>query len=336
MNANVLLLLALLLQGQTAPRPVHDSSALASGPAVAVLRDAILMTNAIRRQTSPGISSMEQRTELRERALETLQDALADPDAIKRIHAAEALIWNGYKAEPRRIFENALPDTRLPIRIGYWRVLAQAGDRAAWSSYTEQVRKVALDMRGPYAEFAVESLAKLGYAGRERPFMELARSGSPVMQILARWVLANSGRAEEEAYLAELFALPDARMRGVTAYALRFLKRLRPETLQKLRAVAARESRNSEGRVFLLTTLYLRDPQANRAAVKRELFRYAEQGSPEARYQALLVLGRWMEAGDLARVEPLLRDEDTDARIAAAHAILTTLTRLHKSDRQAE
>ena len=264
---------------------------------------------------------------IRRRAVEVMREAMKS-DPIKSMHAAEALIWNGYLADAVAHTQKLLPNAKPPMLIGHWRVLAQAErnprDR---KRFVDKVRDSALDPKSRHAEFAVESLAKLGYGGHDRRFVDLARKGSEVMQILARWILANSGRARDEAYLTELYSLKNSRMRGIVSYALRFLPRLRPSTLVKLREATSREPAGGEGRIFHATTIYVHDPKADRAKLKQELLKFAETGTPEEKYQALLVVGKWGRRSDLSRLEDLLSNPEADVRIAAAHAILTILRR---------
>ena len=264
---------------------------------------------------------------LRRRAVDVMRAAMKS-DPIKSMHAAEALIWNGYTADPVAHTLRLLKDAKPPMLIGHWRVLAQAQRKPRdRRRYVNKVRDAALDPKSKHAEFSVESLAKLGYGGHEPRFVDLARSGSEVMQILARWILANSGAARDEAYLTELYGLKDSRMRGIVSYALRFLPKLRPATLTKLREVAKKEPPRGEGRVFHATTLYTHDPKGDRKALKEELFRFAATGTPEEKYQSLLSVGKWADKVDLPRLEAMLTDADADVRIAAAHAILTILKR---------
>lgn len=271
--------------------------------------------------------SPTEREALRQRALSVLQAALRG-DPIQGMHAAEALVWNGYSQEVRPLYAEAARTTADPkTRVAAWRVLAQitASSRAEREKYVLKVRDFALDTHGPNAEFALESLAKLGYAGRDKPFVEQAQSGEPVMRILARWVLANSGKPQDETYLAELLDLPDARMRAVTAYALRFLKKLQPATLAHLQKRLEQEPEDAPDRFFYVITLYLHGPAAERETRKAELFRYAEKGNAEGKYQALLMLGRWADASDLPKIAPYLEAGEADTRIGAANAILTIL-----------
>ncbi len=264
---------------------------------------------------------------LRDRALEALRGAESG-DVIKSMHAAEVLAWDGYGAEVSAQYRKQLPTAAGRARVVVWRVLAQSDpDPAARSRYVRLVRDAALDTKSPDAEFDLESLAKLGYAGRETPFVELAAHGEPVMKILARWVIANSGRSHDEAYLAELLDLPDSRNRGIAAYALRFLKQLHPETIRKLEAKYEAEPASGAGRVFFVTTLYTHGPARDRQKLKRELLMYADKGNEEARYQSLLTVGRWADREDLPEFQRYLSDPDADIRIAASHAILTTLRR---------
>jgi hypothetical protein len=265
-----------------------------------------------------------EREALRQLTLEVLTASLKD-GPLQSMHAAEVLLWNGYSGEVRPFYEGAVSATEPRTLVGTWRVLAQVPDmdRKERESYVRKVRDFALDTKGPFADFALESLAKLGYAGRDQPFVDAAREGVPVMRILARWVLANSGKPRDEAYLAELLDLPEPRMRAVTAYALRFMKKLQPATVKHVQQRLQQEPPDAPDRVFYVITLYLHGPAAERSARKAELFHYAQTGNPEARYQALLMLGRWADDADLPRLDPYLNSDDADIRTGAANAILT-------------
>lgn len=282
----------------------------------------------------PGaMQSVEEHAPIRERALKTLHVAL-NGDAIKGMHAAEVLCWNGYGQEVRPVYEQAQHADVARTRLAAWRVLAQTPglDKKTRESYVLKMRDAALDTQGANADFTLESLAKLGYAGRDKPFVEAAKEGIPVMRILARWVLANSGKKEDEAYLAQLLDLPDERMRAVTAYALRFMKHLRAETVAHLQKRLAMEATDAPDRVFYFTALYWHGPAANRAVLKTELFKIADSGAstPESRYESLLRLGRWASDADLPRLEKYLDAEESDMRVGAANSILTIL---HSADR---
>ena len=75
---------------------------------------------------------------------------------------------------------------------------------------------------------------------------------------------------------------PEPRMRAVTAYALRFMKKLQPATLKHVQERLQKEPLDAPDRVFYVITLYLHGPAAERSARKAELFHYAETGNPEA------------------------------------------------------
>jgi hypothetical protein len=264
---------------------------------------------------------------LRQRAVATLRAALTDSQGTGNVHAAEVQLWDGYPQGVNALFEKKLATAKDPQRILIWRVLAQSSKPSMRRVYVEKVRAAALDTDSPYAEYSIESLAKLGYSGRDAALVQVARDGKPTLQILARWVLANSGDPRDETYLAQLLDVSDSHMRGIAAYALRFLKHLHPQTIAKLEQWTAQEPADASGRVFLLCALYLKGPESDRQSLKEQLFKYAETGNPEERYQAGLVLGAWAQETDLPRLARLLTAEDTDTRIAAAHSILTVLRR---------
>lgn len=209
-----------------------------------------------------------------------------------------------------------------------YRVLAQCSDGKDRKEYIEKIRKVAVTPGQAAAENAIESLGKLGYAGRDPQIVALAKQSEPVMQILARWVLANGGRAEDEHALADMLDVQDSHTRGIAAYALRFLKHVRPETVTRLQDWLAKEPENAGGRVFLACALYVHGPESSRESLKKELLRFVLKGNPEERYQAGLIVGTWANASDLPTLEPLLAEKDSDVCVAAAHAILMTLRHL--------
>ena len=150
------------------------------------------------------------------------------------------------------------------------------------------------------------------------------------LQAMACWVLANSGRAYDEATLTSHLHSKDARHRGNVAYALRFLPRIRPATLSELEAAARVEPAGSEARVYLWGALAMHLPGNRRSAALNELRQYLETGSPEERFEAGFVIGLRGDLSDIAPLERRLDDQDTDTRIVAAQAILFILGRAHE------
>src|SRR5579872_7074856 len=102
-------------------------------------------------------------TEIRDHALKVLRASL-NGGPINSMHAAEVLCWNGYAGGLREIYGSADSIADPRARAGAWRVLAQLPglDKKTRESYVLKVRDFALDTKGPYNDFALESLAKLG------------------------------------------------------------------------------------------------------------------------------------------------------------------------------
>src|SRR5690348_12058384 len=67
---------------------------------------------------------------LAERARTVLKIDLDRETAFVKVHAAEALIALGDKADPHRVFKAELPaaNDQRPYRIGVWRVLAASSE----------------------------------------------------------------------------------------------------------------------------------------------------------------------------------------------------------------
>lgn len=277
---------------------------------------------------------------VRTEAIRVLRSAMAG-SPFDAMHAAEALLWNGFPGGVTALYREAAASSDPKARACGWRVLAQDGaltpdERGA---YLRKVRAYTLQQitalqspaqPGNNADFALESLAKLGYAGRDAEIVAQARGGTPVMQVLARWVLANSGKAADEAYLARLLDLSDERMRGVAAYALRYMKRLRPATIGHLERRLAAEPADAPDRFFYVIALYVQGPEPERSARKAQLYWYADHGGEEAQWQSLLRIGQRGDESDLQKLAPYLASHDKEVRIAAANAILTVLGRLHE------
>jgi len=288
-----------------------------------------LLVETVEVQVSPAAPPSVLASDLRDTALAALRAAMVREPLVKAMHAAEALLWNG---DPRGVRERYKPDLASSNReeaIAALRVLAQMPGiaKSDRDQLVLRLRDMAADPTPPRADFAIESLAKVGYGGRDRAFVERAQRAEPIMRILALWVLANSGKPEDETRLAAMLDSPNKQPPGIAAYALRFLTRLRPATVAHLRNRLAATPAKAEGRVYLVSALYLQGPEALRPTMRREMMRYIRTGSPDERYEALLVFGRRASARDLPMLAPYLRHADADTRTAAANSILRILRR---------
>lgn len=267
-------------------------------------------------------------TPLERRARAVLAEALVAEKAFVKVHAAEALIALGEKADARRVFRAELPaaNTVSPYRIGVWRVLASASEtpeeRAQWIARTEAVL---LDDSASDRLHAIESLGKLGHApiGPVRAAAEAMAKGSAADAVFPHWVLHLAG--DKSALPAIVAALdsddPIARLRA--AYVLRWLHVDDPATRAAIARTAEREPSTSKGHAIILgAAVTLEADPARTPAWITALEQILANGAPGARYDACQTLMGRYPVADLTRFTPLLDHPDGDARIGAAWAIL--------------
>ena len=89
---------------------------------------------------------------------------------------------------------------------------------------------------------AAESLAKLGYSKQLDEIVEIAEKDRSVLQVYARWIMANSGSYKDESYLTELLNSENVSVRSNVGYALRHLKDIRISTWEKIKSAALNPS----------------------------------------------------------------------------------------------
>jgi len=261
--------------------------------------------------------------EMRARARGILETALSEETEWVRVHAAEALLRNGYPAGVAEAFA-AQADTAPPKhRIGVWRVLAQAqSTEAAREVYVARIRQAFLDPDGPDRLHAVETLAKLADPARPDELLRVGREGTGALQTYARFALARSGGTEDEAALAALLGSDDAAVGGGAAYGLRFLEALGPDTFARLDAAARAEAADSTARVYLFSARYVHAPEDDVAAAREALLRYARDGSTSEKFEVGAALARRGDDGDVPLLLGLIEDPEADVRISGADALL--------------
>jgi HEAT repeat protein len=254
--------------------------------------------------------------------LAALHEALAGGKEFVKVHAAESLLWTGNTGNVREVFLNE-PSTVPRYRIGVWRVLAQAApDATERREYENKILVALLDPNGPDRTHAAETLGKLGVASRDPEVVRLAEGEAGSCQAMARWVLANSGDEKDETYLAELLESPKADARGCAAYAIRFFKKIRPATYEKLKAAAESEPSGSPQRTNMISPWYLHASPAERPAVRARLMQCGEAGNKDDKREVCAAMGRVPNPEDISFLTRLLDDADLDVRAGAAEAIL--------------
>jgi SSS family solute:Na+ symporter len=260
--------------------------------------------------------------ELHVRCLSVLHEALAEGKEFVKVHAAEALLWTGHPENVREVFLKE-PTTVPRYRIGVWRVLAQAApDLKERQEYESKILAVLLDTNAPDRTHAAETSGKLGVTSHAPGVVLLAEGEVGSCQAMARWVLANSGDAKDEAFLGKLLDSPNVDARGCAAYGLRFFKKIRPVTYEKLKAAAEKEPVDSPQRANMVSPWYLHASPAERPAVHTLLLQCAATGKSADEREVCAALGRVPSSEDLPFLTKLLDDVDLDARAGAAEAIL--------------
>ena len=264
-------------------------------------------------------------------ALEILRTTLDTQEQWIKVHAAEALIAAGAPEKVAGVFERELASKggEAKYRIGIWRVLAQAADGARErQQWVGKILAAFMDTAGPDRLHAAEALAKLGYqaSGREaEAFDRVARSGRGSLAADARWVLANSGRADGDLRLAELLASDDIGTRTDAAYATRYLRTISMAAWERLSAAARKEAAGSGARVSLISAAFTHAPPGNndqRSYFRSQIVAYARTGTNDEKIEACAALGQAGEADVLPLLIGLLDDRDPDVRVSAANAVL--------------
>ncbi len=270
--------------------------------------------------------------ELHERCVTVLQEALNKGEEFVKVHAGESLLWTDHPDKVREVFLKESQETPK-YRIGVWRVLAQtAPNKDERQDYENKILAVLLDKDAPDRLHAAETLGKLAVTNRDPEVLRLVKEATGPFQAMVRWVVANSGEAQDEALLTELLEDEDAYTRGCAAYALRFSKTLRPSTREKLMVAAEKEPADSSWRVHILSALYLHASLEERPALRTSLLHYLDTGDSGQKREACAALGRVPHSEDIPTLTKVLEDADLDVRAGAAEAILLLERRLNKQE----
>ncbi len=261
-------------------------------------------------------------------ALKIIQDALKTEKLFVKVHAAEFLIAHGFKEDPCAVFEEELKNhgSEKPYRIGIWRVLARSAEspeeREKWIS---RLRDAFMDRSGEDRSHALESLGKLNYAVRTNGDEEIenyARTKSGVERVLAEWVLARAGNVAYEKALLESCQMEDIDGRGFAAFGFRFLPKVSDSTRRQFLKLASAENEKSKAKVYFAGTGLWLTKNSSQLKFRKKLWDFLQHGTPKEKYEACTALAGRAEEQDVSHLRPLLADENPDARISAANAIL--------------
>jgi len=254
-----------------------------------------------------------------------LTDAMKHGETIFiKVHAAEALIFNNYYTGVDACFKELVKEPGNQIVAT--RVLARTNkkDPKKYKSYINTLLyqlEHSDSVRGKL--IALESLSKLGFHDPLPVIKNYADTGSGGFKSMSRWVLANSGKAEDEAHLAAMLTSTEPADYRTAAYALRFFKTIRPETIPLLVDCANRIEKDQPARVYVISSLFVHAPTARvRQDTKAKLLTYLT-GAAGEKYEVAEALAVAGTRDDIPTVKKLLADENTDVRVAAAKAMLS-------------
>jgi SSS family solute:Na+ symporter len=274
---------------------------------------------------------------LQTQAIDTLKTALAEQSKFIKVHAAEALLALSYGDQVADAFQKelALHGKESPYRIGIWRVLAlAAGNDKHSAEYIQQLCNVALDPKSPDRGNAYETLAKLQYhiPPSERTRYEAASfDQSSDDYVCSLWLLAISGNDSDIRSLARLLDDASPRVRSLTAYALRQLRKpLPPDVVAQLTKKAL--ATDSQSDVSLVAAAFALEPDNQQVQeLKQRLLSFATSANADDRREVATVLAIRGSVDDLPLMTEYLSDQVVDVRIAGATAILRIDRRQQKS-----
>jgi solute:Na+ symporter, SSS family len=266
--------------------------------------------------------------ELREQAISVLRQALRTETRWSKVHVAEYLLALDYVDNIGDVFakELAAHEREPEYRVGIWRVLVRAADSdTERNHWIEKIRQVAFDARAKDRLHALESLAKLGYRvsdGEAESLQEAGRPDRGAATAYARWVLANSGRADGEARMAILLASPDPDTRAIAGYAFQNLQIVSREIPRQLAAAAEREAVDSPARAPLIGAAAMHASGEQRQAFRRDLLSFATPETGKHGVVTAQILAQIGDDSDLPLLRGFLTAPDPDLRAVAAYAIL--------------
>lgn len=275
---------------------------------------------------------------LRKKAVKQLRENLQKQSKWGKVHAAEYLLWLGYPAEVKEVFnaEQQRYGNEPPYRIGIWRVLAQAATepekKAHW---IEKILEAYKDSNGKDRLHAVETLAKLKVpilkTSRETTRRILSDKNSP-LYVYTLWAASYTSPDSIGSSYKTLLDLTlsdgvDKELTRQSAYALRRLNSLNDSEWHALAKRALAEPNKSEARIYLLSAAFTTTPKdsvfSNKYLnVKKCLLKAKNSQNVADRMELLSVLAEQGTQEDLPTLLSLLTSKDPDIKATVAYAIL--------------
>lgn len=283
----------------------------------------IIPTTVLAQRLSPASTS-----DVYDRALNELQEALKQQTGWVKVHAAEALLSLSHGEDVHAIYEEelSLHGNEPQTRIGARRILARTENtKENRDRHLTKLWQICCDPQSRDSIHAAEALAKLGYAIPEKDcsqFLALVQNTRGFGAPYRRWLQAVSGDEVNIRFLAELLDNHDADIRGNAAYALRHLAKLPRDVVTRL-VNAATNERDSAARVYLLSACFVTVAEEEQAKkFKEQLLPYLSTGTSSEKYEVTAAFAQRGSMDDVPFLTELLQDTDADVRVGAANAIM--------------
>lgn len=286
---------------------------------------------------------------LRKKALKELNTVLEQQREFIKVHAAEYLIWLGYKKNVRSVFlkENKLHGTEPRYRIGIWRVLAQTENTSIGKAkWVNRVLNVFSNMNAPDRLHSAETLGKLMTSPLSKFPEATERSISDSFRNLSLYTLwATSYQSKDRCvqnrhtFLNTAIKDENTDARLISSYILRRLKGLSKKEWRELAIQALEEPDTSTVKMNLLTTSFITVPDKTKQGalflkLRAELLKGYEHFPAGKRIELAMALAENGSTADLPVLSSFLENKYTnglyennskeaaDVRAAAAYAIL--------------
>lgn len=221
---------------------------------------------------------------LTEKAMAELREVLGKQSQFIKVHAAEYLIWLGYKDEVKKVYlaEDSLHNKETPYRIGIWRVLAQTEEkREDKMHWINKVFDVYGNPDAPDRLHATETLAKLEQSPLTK-YPEITQktltSDNRNLNTYALWAVSYSSDSAMKKNRLEFLRLAEEDsnqiIRKISAFILRKIEGLSADEWTILANKALTEPAETGVRYSLLNTAFVTLPAG---AKKSELYQTVQQ-----------------------------------------------------------
>lgn len=284
-----------------------------------------------------------------EKAMNELHDVLHKQSQFIKVHAAEYLIWLGYKDDVKKVYltEDSLHSKETPYRIGIWRVLAQTEEKP--EDKMQWINKV-FDVYGnpdaPDRLHATETLAKLQQSPLEK-YPEITKttlsSDNRNLNTYALWAISYSSDSAMKKNRSEFLRLAkedsNQIIRKISAFILRKIGGLTSNEWTGIADKALLEPAETGMRYSLLNTAFVTLPEESKKTglfqtICQEMVKNSNHFSMGERIELALSLADKGQEEDLPVLQSMLNNENiagiyeadskegADVRATAAYAIL--------------